>query len=327
MKHHRDLRVEVCDSGSEHKTIDIVLCSGFSMLDLASAIEPLALVNRLTGQDHYQWRVLSLGAKEVRSSNGLEIPVDAGICGRTQSRHVFVCAFEHNDDLTSPQLLSWLRRQARKGAMLGALGNGAAVLINAGVVGARKFTLHWSLTSGFCERHPEQTPVSQIFTSENGLMTSAGGRATTDMMLTLIGNDFDEELAAKVADHLLSGAQRQPNTEQRLSRVHRYGTRDEKFLSIMETLEADVHFEMKVDDILAKHKLSRRQLERLFNRYCGISPSRFLKRMRLERARELLEQTDMNVLQVAVACGFGTAACFSNSFAQQFGCRPSLYGV
>ncbi|MBU2983165.1 helix-turn-helix domain-containing protein [Lentibacter algarum] len=273
----------------------------------------------------YKWRVLSVDGEETPSTNGMSYPVDGAIADHTQSDRVFVCAFDDRTVDGSDRIVDWLRRQARMGSRFGALGTGASWLVRAGAVGNRAFTLHWSVQNSFFEMHPDHKPSAQIFTSDERLVTCAGGRSVSDMMLNLIDADLGRDLAVKVADHMIGGQPRSADTPQRLSAVHRYGTRNALFLSIVEMVEADETCELTIDDLFRQHEISRRQLERLFNRHCGTSPSRFIKEVRLERAKELLSETNLSVLEVSVACGFGTVASFSKSFSKRYNCRPSSF--
>lgn len=326
MKHFGDIHQALQRVQDEETTrkLAFLILPGFSLLDLASAIELLAIVNRLSRANHYDWKVVSADGNSVQASNGTAYPVDGGLAQNDPTyERIFVCAFDGHKNPDPQIVASWLRRQARMGAQFGALGTGATRLVQAGIVGSRDFTLHWSFRQSFLERNPELIPTSQIFTNDKGLLTCAGGQSVTDMMLALIENNHGNSIASKVADHLIGSVPRTSDTPQRISLVHRFGTRHPQFLSIMAALETDESYELTIERILSRHPISRRQLERLFKRYCGTSPSRYLKFLRLERARELLNNTEMSVLEVAVACGFGSVANFSKSFAQRYECRPS----
>ncbi|WP_170763833.1 GlxA family transcriptional regulator [Ruegeria lacuscaerulensis] len=327
MKHFGEIRGESENAPQSIKPLEFIflLCPGFSLLDLASAIEPLASVNRLTGQVRYKWRVLSKDGKDVPCTIGVSYPADGAIDDDASCDRLFICAFDDKAVDNAGNIVGWLRRRARMGTRFGALGTGATWLVRAGIVGTRAFTLHWSVRNSFFEMHPDHKPAAQIFTSDERFITCAGGQSVSDMMLNLIKAEMGKDIAAKVADHMISGHPRTADTPQRLCAAHRYGTRNAQFLSIMETLEADETCEVTIDDLIRQHAISRRQLERLFNRHCGTSPSRFIKQVRLERAKELLSQTRMSVLEVSVACGFGSVANFSKSFSERYNCRPSNY--
>lgn len=327
MKHFAEIHGETdgFSNGNRPLEFTFLLCPGFSMLDLASAIEPLSITNRLSGQMRYKWRVLSVDGEDVSCTNGMSFPVDGAISDDAPCDRLFVCAFDDTAKPNDGTIVSWLRRRARMGTPLGALGTGATWLVRAGVVGERAFTLHWSIQNSFFETHPDHRPASQIYTADERLVTCAGGLSVSDMMLDLIQTELGKGISTKVADHMIGGHPRTSETPQRLGAAHRYGTRNTLFLSIMETLEADEDCELTIDDLIRRHAISRRQIERLFNRYCGTSPSRFIKKMRLERAKELLGQTKMSVLEVSVACGFGSVANFSKSFSERYNCRPSSF--
>ena len=99
----------------------------------------------------------------------------------------------------------------------------------------------------------------------------------------------------------------------------------DSFLAIMDAIHADEMCELTINDLLETQRVSRRQLERVFRQYCNSTPARYLKDLRLDRGRDLLDQTSMSVLDVSIAVGFPSVSNFSNSFAKKFGCTPSRY--
>jgi transcriptional regulator GlxA family with amidase domain len=327
LKHFYDICDECEDISSGDRPLEFVffLCPGFSLLDLASAIEPLVITNRLAGVARYKWRVLSEDGGEVKCTNGILYPTDGKVYDTAPFDRMFVCAFEDVEADKALKIINWIRRRERNGTHFGALGTGAMLLVRAGVVGKRDFTLHWSVQNSFSEMYPNHKPISQIYTLEDRLITCAGGQSVSDMMLSLIVTEQGRDIAAKVADYMIGGSPRSSDTPQRLNLADRYGTRNDRFLAIVNTLEADDTCELTIDDLVRQHSISRRQLERLIKRYGGTSPARFVKQMRLEKARELLEKTTMSVLEVTVACGFGSVANFSKSFSARYNCRPSAF--
>ncbi|WP_425411840.1 AraC family transcriptional regulator [Leisingera aquimarina] len=187
------------------------------MLNLAGAIEPLSIANRLSEQLRYKWRVLSEDGEEVSCTNGMSCPADGAIDDDTPCDRLFYCAFDDTAKPNARTIAGWLRRRARMGTLFGALGTAAAWLVRAGVVGERAFTLHWSVQNSFFEMHPNHRPATQIYTSDERLVTFAGGLSVSDMMLNLIQTELGEGIVAKVADHRIGGLPRTSQTPQRLS--------------------------------------------------------------------------------------------------------------
>jgi transcriptional regulator GlxA family with amidase domain len=109
---------------------------------------------------------------------------------------------------------------------------------------------------------------------------------------------------------------------QTASLATRLGTRHDKLLQAAAFLEAHIEEELDLDACADHLNLSRRQIERLFNRYLGITPVRYMNDLRLARGRALLAETDMKVTDVAVACGYASTSHFSKSFRKKYGVSP-----
>jgi transcriptional regulator GlxA family with amidase domain len=110
--------------------------------------------------------------------------------------------------------------------------------------------------------------------------------------------------------------------EQRLSVPARIGVRHPKLVSIIQTMEQNTEEPISPSDLAKGVNMSTRQLERLFRRYLNRSPKRYYMELRLEKARNLLLQTDMTVINVALACGFTSPSHFSKCYRNHFERTP-----
>ena len=297
------------------------------MMDLAIATSALSAANRVAATSRYKWVTTSLDGDSVKCSDGMLIPVDAKLSEVSNQTRAFVLAFDDAHQLAPPELLAWLRKTARHGLAFGAFGTGATVLANAGLICGREFTMHWTAHPAYCELNPERPPRSTLFTVDGRLFTCAGGQSSADMMLAILSRDANQAFGARVAEYLLGPAPRSSSTPQRQACAVRFGTRNPHFLAAIDLIDADDTCEITVDDLLANVGVSRRQLERLFRKYCATSPARYLKDLRLDRGRDLLDKTNLQVIEISIAVGFPNVANFSKSFAKKFGCTPSRYRV
>lgn len=153
-------------------------------------------------------------------------------------------------------------------------------------------------------------------------MTTAGGTSSIDLMLKLIAEDFGEDLANAVADQLIYSSIRTDQDTQRLSVPTRIGVRHPKLSQVIQMMETNIE-EPISPSLLAKYVgMSTRQLERLFRRYLNRSPKRYYMELRLQKARNLLMQTDMSVINVALACGFASPSHFSKCYRAHYHTTP-----
>ncbi len=237
---------------------------------------------------------------------------------------IVVCGGADIASTSTLDILNWLRRETRKGVSCGAIGTATHTLAMAGLLSDKSVTTHWEYHSAFAETFPDLSLNNSIFSIEQNRFTCAGGASSMDLMLYLIANDYDQTLANWVADQLVYTSPRTKEHKQRLSTHCHNGVRNEKFSQAI-TLMSNNTEEPLAHSALAKDVgISTRQLERLFRKYLNTSPKVYYMELRLEKARNLLLQTNMSITEICVACGFNSTSHFSKCYRHQFGLSPSF---
>ncbi|MFN4273732.1 MAG: GlxA family transcriptional regulator [Aliihoeflea sp.] len=299
------------------------------MVAFATALEPLRSANRMLGFQAYNWRLASADGKPVRASNGVECAVDTSLederrkmTGVDRPSMVIVCAGLNVETYAPRTVLAWLREEYNRGVSVGGLCTGAYVLAQAGLLANRRCAIHWENLPGFAEKFPKVQVFADLFEVDQNVYTCAGGTAAMDMMLKLIGDDFDDHLVNRVCEQMLTDRVRSPTDRQRLPLRARLGVQNSKVLSIIELMEANLAEPLSLVEIADHVGLSRRQIERLFRHEMGRSPARYYLEIRLDRARHLLLQSSMPVVEVAVACGFVSASHFSKCYRELYARSP-----
>ncbi|GAA6192474.1 GlxA family transcriptional regulator [Phaeobacter gallaeciensis] len=299
-----------------------VLLDSFSMLSFASAIECLRIANRMANRELYEWRLVGEGGDSVTCSAGTTFKLDADLDDLLRDDVVLLCSGINVQQATSKRLMGWIRRESRKGILIGGLCTGAYVLARAGLLDGKKATIHWENADSFIEEFDEVELTKSVFLIDGNRMTTAGGTSSIDLMLKLVANDHGEELANAVADQLIYSSIRTDQDTQRLSVPTRIGVRHPKLSQVIQMMEKNIE-EPISPSILAKDVgMSTRQLERLFRRYLNRSPKRYYMELRLQKARNLLMQTDMSVINVALACGFASPSHFSKCYRSHYNTTP-----
>ena len=299
-----------------------LLLPQFSMIAFAAAIEPLRLANRMSRRQLYAWRTTSATGAQVAASNGCPVVVDTGLEDVTRDASIVVCSGLDLKDAVTKPVLTWLRKQARRGIGMGAVCTGAHILARAGLLDDKRCTIHWENQAAFAEEFPEAELCNLLYVTDEGTFTCAGGTAAADMMLHLIAEDHGPELSSLVADSLVHAPVRGDGDEQRLSVPARIGVRHPKLVNIIQTMERNTEDPISPSELARGVHMSTRQLERLFRRYLNRSPKRYYMELRLEKARHLLLQTDMSVINVALACGFTSPSHFSKCYRSHFNRTP-----
>ncbi len=302
--------------------IAVVLVPNFSMIAFSCAIETLRLANRTSGEELYRWHLFSADGKPVRASNGIELTPEGNLDKATGLHTAIVCAGVDVRKCENKTLSAWLRRMARKGADLGALCTGSHLLARAGLLDGYRCTIHWENLAGFVEEFPEIEITNELFEIDRNRFTCSGGTAAIDLMLNLIGREHGHGLAAAIADQFMHDRIRDQHDRQRMSLPARLGVRHPKLLAVIELMENNLEEPLNRTDLAREAGLSTRQLERLFRKYLARSPARYYLELRLDRARLLLLQTNMSIIDVALACGFVSASHFSKCYRDYFGRTP-----
>lgn len=310
------------DAPEKPRRFVFVLMEQFTLLSYSCAVESLRIANRMAGSTLYDWRVIGEGGDTVTSSAGAVFQLDGDLAELARDDTVVLCGGLDVAKSTTKPLLNWIRRETRRGVSVGGLCTASYTLARAGLLDGKRATIHWENQDSFAEEFEEVTLTKSIFVTDAKTFTTAGGTASIDLMLKFIADDHGEELAGAVADQLIYTSIRTDQDTQRLSVPTRIGVRHPKLSSVIQMMEDNIE-EPQSPSILAKEVgMSTRQLERLFRRYLNRSPKRYYMELRLQKARNLLMQTDMSVINVALACGFASPSHFSKCYRAQYNTTP-----
>ena len=308
---------------SEPIRIGFFLIPGFSMIAFASAVEPLRIANRICGREVYRWQFYSFDGTPVEASNGFAAIIHGAISDATALPTLFVCGGIGTEHYRNSHLYARLRRLASHGTAIGAVCTGTYVLARAGLLDGYRCTIHWENLAGFAEEFPDIEVIPELYEIDRNRFTCAGGTAAIDMMLSLIAGRLGHDVAAGVADQLMHHRIRSGYEGQRMELRARLNISHPKLLEAISAMEGSLESPMGCADLAETVGLSPRQLERLFRKLLNESPTRYYLGLRLDRARYLLLQTSLSILNVALACGFVSASHFSKCYREHFGWAPS----
>jgi transcriptional regulator GlxA family with amidase domain len=297
----------------------------YSSIAFSTAIDPLRMANQLAGIPLYEWFVLTVDGQPVAASNGLKILPDAGIDDAGALDMLFVCGGTNIRDHCDRRILSWLRHLAEQKVELGAVCTGAYVLAKAQLLDGYRCTIHWENISSIDEQRQFADTIftSELFVIDRDRYTCAGGVAPLDLMLNIIGRQKSRSIAEATCEQFIHERIRSVSDMQRIPlRVH-LGTSQPKLVETVSLMEANIEEPLSLDDLARLVNVSRRQLERLFKRYLNCVPTRYYLELRLSRARQLLLQADLSIIDIALACGFSSPPHFSKCYHDFFGYPPS----
>ena len=299
-----------------------VLLDDFTLLSFAAALDCLRLANRMSQKKLYEWRIVGEGGGTARCSTDTVFQLDGDLEELHREDAIMICGGSDVQKATSKRLVSWLRREARKGLMIGGLCTAAYSLAKAGLLDGKRATIHWENQDSFSEEFDEVELTKSVFTIDGNRLTTAGGTSSIDLFLQIIANDHGEELATAVADQQIYSSIRTDQDTQRLSVPTRIGVRHPKLSQVIQMMESNIEEPISPAVLAKEVGMSTRQLERLFRRYLNRSPKRYYMELRLQKARNLLMQTDMSVINVALACGFASPSHFSKCYRAHYNTTP-----
>lgn len=305
--------------------VSFLLLPEYSMMALLSGIEPLRVANRMAGREVFRWRLVFIGDEAARASNQLQLLQDEPLKfeGCTP-KNLFVCASFNVEDYISAELVRWLQQLHRAGSVLGAIDTGSYLLAEAGLLKpGMPVTLHWEALPAFAEKYPQLTLTHELFEVGKDIITCAGGSSVLDLMLHIIQNQLGHEIAVKVCEQFIRSGIRSKGDQQRLDVSARLKLHDQRLIKAVMLMEQELENPLSTADIASQVHVSVRQLERLFKQKLQVSPAEYYLELRLTKARQLLENSDLSISAIGMICGFSSGSHFSRSYQGFYGDTPS----
>jgi AraC family transcriptional regulator, glycine betaine-responsive activator len=302
------------------RTYGIFLLDGFDLQAFAGCVEALQLANSTSGRCHYLWTVVGEGSM-VRSRSAIAVPAVEFAGVRAEFDRLVVVAGGAAADYANRQVLAWLRRVARAGASLCALEGGVWLLARAGLAKGRRMAVPWHFQAALQESFSDIDVAPERYLLGPGIASAVGGVAAFEMMVEWIrsdhGNALAEAVAMRQAATSCSAAGRSA-----LGLAQRLRISNPHLIACLGLMEDHVEAPLDNGELATRVGVSGRHLERLFRQMLGTSPYQFYLRVRLERARRLVQQTRMTIMEIAMATGFVSASHFCRSFRETFGETP-----
>ena len=301
----------VADPAVSHaptKTVGLLVIPNFTTIGFASTIETLRMANMAARRDMFRTLIIGPGLEPVTASNGMRILPDCAMQDAPKLDILLVVgANPIVSHLSSRPLLNWLRKLAHEHVVLGGICTGSYWLARPGLLKGYRCTIHWEDIETLKDHFPGIIISNQLFELDRDRYTCSGGVASMDMTLQLIAREpGGREIAAHAAELLLCDRARSAQEQQRVPAI----------------MEANLEEPVSLEELARLNEVSIRQLERLFHKHLQRTPSQYYLELRLARARSLLLRSESQVRDIALACGFVSAAHFSKCYSRLFGVSP-----
>jgi transcriptional regulator GlxA family with amidase domain len=336
---------------SSPRQIVVLLFPGVQSLDVSGPVEVFSAAQRLLdagtsavrgaaggggpGADtrpssppSYEIRTLSADGAPVRTSSGLTLVPDGTL--EQAPRAIDTLIVPGGDGtravVRDDALLAWIADASHGARRTTSVCTGAFLLAAAGLLDGRRATTHWASAGALARRYPNVTvEPDPIFVRDGPLWTSAGVTAGMDLALALVEDDHDSELALSVARHLVLFLRRPGNQSQFSATLASQQPAREPLREVQRSVVEDVTGDHCVEAMAERAHMSPRHFARAFGAETGVTPARYVERVRLEAARRRLENGTEPIAAVAAACGFGTAETMRRVFLRTLEVGPAEY--
>ena len=310
------------------RQILIVAVDRCQLLDVAGPMDVFDAATRLTGDGGgYRVRVATVGGRDIRSDSGLRFGADVALeRARGPLDTLLVAGGLASGRWCADQaLLRHLGRLAGRAARIASVCSGAELLAAAGLLDRRRVTTHWARCDRLQRRYPLLNVLpDRIYVRDGNVATSAGVTAGMDLALALVEEDLGAEVARLTARWLVLYLRRPGGQSQFAGRFTPPDTRSAPLRVVVDAVTADPAADHRLDRLAAAASMSERHLARLFATELRTTPARFVERVRVESAREALEQGS-TVDTAARHSGFSSAEVMRRAFLRVLGVGPADY--
>ncbi|WP_405772516.1 helix-turn-helix domain-containing protein [Streptomyces sp. NBC_00080] len=226
----------------------------------------------------------------------------------------------------APDVLDALSAAHERGALVAAHCVGAFALAAAGLLDGRRATTHWRFAELLARRHPNVTvEPDALYIDEGPVITGAGAAAGFDLCLHLLRREYGAAMANAVARDVVLPSHRDGGQAQYLAAPLPEDCRDERLTQVLAWARENLHEPLPVAELARRAVMSKRSFARRFTAATGTTPHAWLRSLRLSRAEEFLETTDLSVEEIARRVGYGSAAVLREQFVRRRGVPPRSY--
>ncbi len=304
---------------SDLQVFDIFVAEGFVLTEFAAVVEVIRLANRINGSPIFEWHIRSPKGGTIMANLGVSVETTP-LPARPEANYLFVLG---NTDPANPDLsmgntiANYTSRQARVVLLAEAASRYIAETQNA----RGSHTTHWENRAVLMERHGLFDTKATLAVESGDIITCAGMGATFDLILSIASEHASSATMTTVTDILLHERVRHYNTLQPFSGKEVATTGDAALDACIALMQSNMEFPLAISDIAARSNLSKRSIERKFNRMMKTTPNGYYRGLRLNKANNLLLNTEMRISEIGLACGFPSG--FTTIYREAFGMTPN----
>ena len=311
------------------RRVVVVAFPGVQALDVVGPTEVFSHADRATdGAPGYDLELVAPDAEVVITSSGLRLAPQSGLDACRGPIDTLVVAGGRGARAAGrdERLIAWLRLAARRSRRVTSVCTGAFLLARAGVLDGRRATTHWAACGALARTFPSiHVDPSPIFVRDGNVYTAAGVTAGIDLALALVEEDLGRRASIDIARLLVLFVRRTGGQAQFSAGLAGQAADRPSLRELQDWIADHIEEDLSVPALAAHAFMSQRNFSRVFAREVGTTPATFVESLRVERARMLLETTDLQLEEVAGRCGFGTVETLRRAFGRRLHVNPSSY--
>jgi AraC family transcriptional activator FtrA len=306
-----------------HRVV-VLAYDGLCTFEFGIAVEMFGLP-RPEFRNWYSFAVCSVEKKAVTAVGGIRISTSGGLELLEKANTIVIPGWKKPYQPPSKSLIRALAAAHERGARLVSICVGSFVLGALGVLDGKRATTHWRFVDEMSTRFPRVTVQPDVlYVDEGNVLTSAGSAAGIDLCLHVIRKDYGTVVANQVARRAVVPPHREGGQAQFIEKP--VGDAAHPWLShLLAWSNKNLHTRLSIDGMANEVHTSKRTLCRRFRETTGMSPLEWVTRLRVRRAKDLLETTTLSIEELAQQCGFGSAAVLRHHFRARVQLSPIVY--
>ncbi|MEM7195497.1 MAG: helix-turn-helix domain-containing protein [Pseudomonadota bacterium] len=309
------------------KNMTFLLFPGFALTSYSLAVDALLVANQAKGEKLFNIQLVSASSDDtllVPSSGMAPVKTEKQFSNLDNTGDtLFICAYRHAAAYDHAPTFRKLRKHAADQKRIGCLTSGTLILARAGIIKSGHCTIVDEHKNIFRELYPNIRLQDNLFTVNKNILSCAGGMSALDMLLYMISQDHGLELASQVAEQFLQDRMRSIEETTRRSRYLRLQLKSAVLGSAVEIMENHIENTITIVELADRVGSTVRSLENCFQRHEKLTPNQYYLRLRLQRARKMVEESQLPLNSIALATGFHSHSYFSKRFKQTYSCSPS----
>lgn len=312
-------------SSIQPKKANFVLLDHFSMSSFSVVLDTLVTLNLVHDNPIYECKTYGVNSNKALSDVSIEITTDGNIRDIEVSKEsiLVICGGFRNSLRPEPLLNKILVKAAQSHTTIIGIWNGSFYIADSQIKTGGTLSIHQDNKAIMEERFPTLNLSTSSFTEDNGLLfTCCGPNTALDMMLHFIKDSYGTDYSQAVAEVI--GSDRTSEADKKtINRFLRSETHTPDCIKeAIKLMENNIEDPLSIDELIKLIGISRRQIERLFKINVGVTPARYYMEFRLTHARQLIQQSNLSISEISIACGFVSSAHFSRTFHKFFGQSP-----